>query len=141
MDNTEEDVRTLSSKPDALTSYVMGMETNLEIKIMQLEEEAITRGGEITTLKSKLEDARQSHKDNRTRIRALENATSKPKGDLINSILTRLARLEDNQRELTRDFNPPAYPPRTHDKFRVWGAYLEPTMGRPVQTIQMPPRG
>ena len=114
MDDAEEDVRTLSSKLDALTSYVKGIGVHLEIKSEQLKEEAITRGGEITTLKSKLEDARQSHEDNRTRIRALENATSKPKGDLINSIVTRLARLEDNQSELMRGFNPPVYPPRTH---------------------------
>ena len=88
----------------------------MEIKSEQLKEEAITHGGETTTLKSKLENARQSQEDNRARIQALENATPKPKGDLINSILIRLARLEDNQSELIRGFNPPAYPPRTYDK-------------------------
>ena len=116
MDDTEEDVQTQSSKLEALTNYVKGMETNLEIRSEQLNEESITRGGEITTLKSKLENAIQSHKDNRTRIRVLESAHSKLKGDLINSILNRLTRLEDNQSELMRGFNPPAYPPRTYDK-------------------------
>ena len=116
MDDAEEDVRTLSSKLDALTSYIKGMEANLEIKSEQLKEEAITRGGETTTLKSKLEIARQSQEDNRARIQALENATPKPKEDLINSILIRLTRLEDNQSELIRGFNPPAYPPRIYDK-------------------------
>ena len=141
MDDVEEDVRILSSQLDALTSYIKGMEVNLEIKSEQLKEEAITHGGETTTLESKLENARQSQEDNRARIQALENATPKPKEDLINSILIRLARLEDNQSELIRGFNPPAYPPRTYDKVQVWEACLEPTRGRSIRTTQMPPRG
>ena len=116
MSDVEEDVRILSSQLDALTSYVKGMEINLEIKSEGLKEGAITHGGEAAMLESKLESTRQSQDDNRARIQALEDATPKPKEDLINNILIHLARLEGNQSELTRDFNLPAYPPRTHDK-------------------------
>ena len=81
-----------------MTSYIKGLEANLEIRSEQLKEESTTHGREITTLKSKFESATQNHEGNGVRIRALESASSKPEGDLINSILTRLTRLEGNQK-------------------------------------------
>ena len=56
--DVEEDVRILSSQLDALTSYIKGMEINLEIKSEELKEGAITHEGETTALESKLESAR-----------------------------------------------------------------------------------
>ena len=68
---------------------------------------------DVQVLSSQL-DALTSHiKDMEVNLKIKNEG---PEEDLINNIIIRLTRLEDNQSKLTRDSNLSAYPPRTHDK-------------------------